>query len=266
MVNALFAELAALPQVEAIALGGSRAGETYDEKSDYDVYLYCTGPVERQQKLPILQKYCSYMELSNHFWELEDNCTLKNGIDMDILYRNMEEFGREVAAVVEDHQAHNGYTTCMWHNLRTCKILYDPQGKLQALKDRFSVPYPTQLQENIIQNNMKLLYDYMPAYYYQIQKALDRGDWVSVNHRCAAFMESYFDVIFAMNGQTHPGEKRLVSLCKAQCEILPRNFEEHIQALYQNLFQDGAQVMALLDSMISELKCALQEKGRGTTC
>ena len=30
----LFAKLSSLPEVEAIALGGSRAGETYDEKSD----------------------------------------------------------------------------------------------------------------------------------------------------------------------------------------------------------------------------------------
>nr|WP_261799152.1 nucleotidyltransferase domain-containing protein [Streptococcus hominis] len=31
-----------LPEVTAIALGGSRSGETYDETSDYDLYIYCT--------------------------------------------------------------------------------------------------------------------------------------------------------------------------------------------------------------------------------
>ena len=46
MVQQLFSELAALPQIEAIALGGSRAGAHYDEKSDYDVYLYCRTPVD----------------------------------------------------------------------------------------------------------------------------------------------------------------------------------------------------------------------------
>ena len=40
MVELLFKELSELKEVEAIALGGSRAGENYDEKSDYDVYLY----------------------------------------------------------------------------------------------------------------------------------------------------------------------------------------------------------------------------------
>ncbi len=254
MIERLLAELAALPQVEAIALGGSRAGENYDEQSDYDVYLYCTGSIHIVQRKNILEKYCSYMEIDNHFWELEDNCTLKNGVDMDILYRDLDDFGRDVAAVVEDHQARNGYTTCMWHNLLTCKIIYDQFGRLSALKQRFSVPDPKQLKEAIIANNMKLLRDNMPAYDHQIQKAVDRRDLVSVNHRTAAFMESYFDVIFAVNALTHPGEKRLVSQCKSSCRILPRGFEENINALYRTLFADGEQAVKILEQMVLALK------------
>jgi len=37
MTEQLFAELSRFNEVEAIALGGSRAGENYDERSDYDV-------------------------------------------------------------------------------------------------------------------------------------------------------------------------------------------------------------------------------------
>ena len=52
MVERLFEELAGLEAVEAIALGGSRAGSHYDEKSDYDVYLYVTAPVPEAPKGP----------------------------------------------------------------------------------------------------------------------------------------------------------------------------------------------------------------------
>lgn len=90
MTEKLFEELAALPEVDAIALGGSRAGETYDEKSDYDVYLYCSGDIEESVRTDILSRYCSTIEIGNHFWEYEDNCTLNNGIDIDILYRDLE--------------------------------------------------------------------------------------------------------------------------------------------------------------------------------
>ena len=41
MVDKLFEGLCALDGVEALALGGSCAGEHFDQASDYDVYLYC---------------------------------------------------------------------------------------------------------------------------------------------------------------------------------------------------------------------------------
>lgn len=254
MIEDLFRDFSNLPQVEAIALGGSRAGEVFDEKSDYDIYLYCTAEVTEAEKRPILEKYCSYLELSNHFWELEDNCRLKNGIDMDILYRNLDDFVSDVASVVEQKNARNGYTTCMWHNLCTCKIVYDANGRLTEAQRRFRVPYPQELKRNIIDRNCKLLYAYMPAYSDQIRKAVKRNDLVSINHRTAAFMESYFDVIFALNEQTHPGEKRLIRLAKERCAILPNHFEENIQKLYANLFTNPEAAVAVLEEMIGELK------------
>ena len=173
---------------------------------------------------------------------------------MDILYRNLDDFVLDVASVVEQKNARNGYTTCMWHNLRTCKIVYDANGRLTEAKRRFSVPYPQELKRNIIDRNCKLLYAYMPAYSDQIRKAVKRNDLVSINHRTAAFMESYFDVIFALNEQTHPGEKRLIRLAKERCAILPNHFEENIQKLYSNLFINPEEAVAVLEEMIVELK------------
>lgn len=258
MIEKLFEEFAALPQVEAIALGGSRAGEVYDEKSDYDVYLYCTAAVEEDTRRRILTQYCSYMEIGNHFWEYEDNCVLNNGIDIDILYRDLDGFSADVASVVEGYQPHNGYTTCMWHNLNTCKIIYDRDGRLQAAKDRFAVPYPKQLRENIIHQNMKLLSDAMPAYRLQIAKAVERKDLVSIGHRTAAFMESYFDIIWAMNELTHPGEKRLLPLCQKQCSLLPADFETNIHRLYADLFAQPERVDEDIERIILELKKCLK--------
>lgn len=254
MVDQLFAEFSQLPQIEAIALGGSRAGTHFDAKSDYDVYLYCTAPVPEQTRREILSRYCSYMEIGNSFWELEDNCTLNNGIDIDILYRNLDDFTADVAAVVEQFQSHNGYTTCMWHNLRTCKILYDGSGRLAAAKARFDVPYPPQLKDSIIARNRKLLTGTLPAYQTQVTKALNRGDLVSVNHRISAFLESYFDIIFALNKQTHPGEKRLMTLCRQNCPILPEHFEENLNLLFSSMFTDPRQTALALEAIIAEIE------------
>lgn len=254
MVEELFKALSELEQVEAIALGGSRSGENYDEKSDYDVYLYVTAPIDEDVRRGILQNFCRYMEIGNHYWEMEDNCTLNDGIDIDILYRDMDFICNEIADGVERFNAHNGYTTCLWHNLKTCKIVCDKSGRLAAAKKRFDVPYPDKLRENIITRNMNLLSGTMPAYDAQIAKAVSRGDKVSVTHRTAAFLESYFDVIFALNRQTHPGEKRLMSLARKNCEILPENFEENLNQLFADLLTNPENVKSDLERIVAELK------------
>lgn len=254
MFDAMIKELSVLPQVEAIALGGSRAGTVYDEKSDYDIYLYCTAPVTEHARKEILSKYCSFVEYSNHYWELEDNGTFNNGVDFDLLFRNLDDFTADVASVVECHQARNGYTTCMWHNLLTCKILYDENGRLKAAKDRFSVPYPQELKQNIISRNRTLLRGSMPAYEDQIKKAVKRHDLVSINHRVAAFMESYFDLLFALNEQTHPGEKRLMQLCTDRCRILPKNFQTNLMQLFTHLYTKPEMIAGDLDIILSELE------------
>lgn len=254
VVKKLFEELCALDEVEALALGGSRAGEHFDEASDYDVYLYCDGAIPEKTRRDILSKFCSVMEIGNHFWEYEDNCRLNNGIDIDLLYRDLNSFTSDVAEVVERFQPHNAYTTCMWHNLLTCKVLYDRDGRLAQAKERFSVPYPQQLKENILARGWKLLHGSMPAYDAQLTKAVKRGDLVSVNHRTAGFLETYFDFLFALNGETHPGEKRLVQLCRERCTVLPAHFEENLERLFQDLYRAPERVGTDVQLIISELE------------
>lgn len=242
-----------LPQVEAIALGGSRAGSHYDSSSDYDIYVYCTAPVEESTRRQLLEPLVSYVEYGNQFWELEDNGTFRNGIDFDILYRNLDDFTAGVASVVESFQAGNAYTTCMWHNLLTCRILYDPAARLQQAKQRFQVPYPEELKQNILHRGWRLLSDSMPAYSLQIRKAAERGDLVSVNHRVAGFLETYFDVLFALNGRTHPGEKRLMTLCQESCPLLPDHFEENLNSLFSHMFSDPRALVADCGNILAEL-------------
>ena len=247
-------EFSKLNQVQAIALGGSRAGKSYDIKSDYDLYLYVTEIPTEEERKAIIEKYCSYIELGNSFWELEDDCTLKDGIDIDILYRKLEDFDKDLYSVVFDCNSHNGYTTCMWHNLLNCKILYDKEGQLGALKQKYNVSYPEQLKNNIIDRNLKLLSGYLPSYQGQITKALGRNDRVSVNHRVTAFMESYFDIIFALNLLTHPGEKREVEYAVKNAKLLPKSFEKNINTLFDYMFADKNKTILIIELMVKNLK------------
>ena len=256
MVEQLFKELSLLEEVEAIALGGSRAGENYDEKSDYDVYLYVNSPISEEKRKNILQKFCSYMEIGNSFWEYEDNCVLNNGIEIDILYRDMKDFMKGIERVVTEYHPSNSYTTCMWHNLITCKILYDKNGTLKKYKNKYTINYPKQLKENIIKRQLELIDSSMPAYPNQIKKAILRKDFVSINHRITEFLASYFDLLFAINEITHPGEKRLIQLCKKQCKILPENFEENLNSLFSHMYSEENQSLLMndIENIVNNIK------------
>ena len=251
-VEKLFEEIGNIPQVEAIALGGSRATGRNDEKSDYDVYVYITEGIEEKVRTTILEKYCKYMEIGNTFWELEDDVTLKDGIDMDIIYRDMKEFEAGISSVVDNCTPWNGYTTCMWHNLITSQIVLDKNGKLNRLQGKYKIPYPKKLKENIIANNLKLLSGMLPSFDMQIKKAEMRGDLVSVNHRVTEFLASYFDILFALNEMTHPGEKRMQSICEKECKILPAHFEENLTRLFQGMFREN--IAPVIEDMVSEIK------------
>ena len=192
--------------------------------------------------------------LENQFWEVEDNCTLSDEIDIDIIYRNINDFENNIENVVETHQASNGYTTCFWHNLKNSKVLYDPHKEFHNLQERFEVPFPKELKENIISKNFRLLTGNLPSYDKQIIKAFDRGDFVSVNHRIAAFIESYFDIIFAINELTHPGEKRMIQYAKEHSKILPKDFEENMNELLNSMGSTLEHVENNLKNIIKNLE------------
>ena len=62
------------------------------KNTDYDVYLYVNSAISEEKRKNILQKFCSYMEIGNSFWEYEDNCVLNNGIEIRYSLPKHERF------------------------------------------------------------------------------------------------------------------------------------------------------------------------------
>ena len=237
--------------IKAIVLGGSCATQYNDSDSDYDLYIYSDKPVNVTKRRQIAEKFAQKFEVDNNFFENGDEWLLKNSPKgIDIMYRSPDWIEGQIKRIWEDYGASVGYSTCFIYNVKNSKILYDPAGWYKNLQAKVSGEYPEPLRKNIIAKNLPLLYGKMAATFAdQIILAVKRGDINSVNHRISAFLASYFDVIFAINKQLHPGEKRLIRFAKENCNILPENFEKNIENLITSTEKEK-----YLNEIIKELK------------
>ena len=116
-IKILVDELYRYPEVESVVLGGSRSGKSFDEKSDYDLYVYVTDDVPESLRTAFYEAHCSRFETGNRFFEYEDNCVFNGGTYADIIFRRMKDLEHYLKIVVDGGRAFNGYTTCFWHNI-----------------------------------------------------------------------------------------------------------------------------------------------------
>ena len=254
--NTVIEEYARLPQVQAAAIGGSNRANTSDLNSDIDIYIFINEEISVNKRLEIIKKYSSKYEAGGDYFGPGDEFFVDEmKCQMDVMFFDRIWIENEIEKVWIENRASNGYSTCFLFTVKNCEILYDKNEWLKNLKRKLETPYPKILKQNIIKRNMMLLKDKpFSSYYEQIEKALIRKDFNSVNHRIAAFMASYFDIIFAVNELLHPGEKKLVEYARRHCDILPEDFGENIEKL---LTQPNSDTLYILKDMVFKLKkCA----------
>ena len=146
------------------------------------------------------------------------------------MHRDLDEFADRLAAVLDRHEAELGYTTCFWHNLRTARPLFDRSGRYAALAREAARPYPQALRRGIVAKNWPMLAINRASWRHQLRAAIRRADAVSANHRAAAFLASWFDLLFALNREPHPGEKRLLDHARRLCPDQPEGTGEAVAA------------------------------------
>lgn len=56
-----------------------------------------------------------------------------------------------------------------------------------------------------------------------------------------------------LNRKTHPGEKRLITLCGTTCPILPDRFKEKLDRLFSHMFVHPQQLTEDPDRILTEL-------------
>lgn len=255
---------AALPQVVAVALGGSQSSGAADPGSDIDLYVYTDAevPAERHRALIEQAGGTTRADLGLPYWGGVNTWTdTPTGIMVDCVYFGAAWMEEQVARVMEAHEPGLGYSTCFCRTVRLSRPLYDPRGWFTALQTRASQSYPEPLRRAIIAHNHPVLRTMMTSYLSQIASAVRRGDLVSINHRVAALLASYFDILFALNRVLHPGEKRLLAFAQAECALLPEAIDADVAAVLAAAGSEGDAVVLHLGRLLDRLDDLLAREG-----
>jgi hypothetical protein len=250
-----------LPQVEAVVLAGSQGAANADIRSDIDLYVYYSSEIPPDERIKIATQNAARSEPLNAFWESGDEwIDAATGVQVDVTIRHMRWIEEQLERVLKKYQASTGYSTCFWHNVLHSQALFDRNGWYAALQVNANQPYPQQLQAAIIAKNHPILRASLSSYTHQLESAIARSDLVSINHRTAALLASYFDILFAINKLPHPGEKRLVDFALTRCDKLPMNMAEQINALIAALPQADQQIIERVHNLLDGLDSVLRDE------
>lgn len=260
LAERLAAEFIKHPNCHAVGLGGSGATQKGDGTSDIDLYVFFDEilPLSFREELT---RGISRKQLDLQFWDTGDQWfDDETGIEVDVMYWHKDWIEGEIERTLDKQIAWMGYTSCFWHTVKEMKVLQDPREWLSKLTLRSQVAYPQTLKRDIIGNNLAVMSDAIPSYVNQINKAAKRGDLISVQHRVTALLESYFDVLFALNELPHPGEKRLLQALSTRCSLKPETAESDLQALMSIAPADPA-LPALALKLTEELVTLCRQHG-----
>ncbi len=238
--------------IDAIVLSGSKTSLINDEMSDYDIYIYSKEKVNIETRKNFIEKYSSYYELGNDYFEHGDEFIIDD-ICFDFTYRDLSFAENEINYIWRECNSKIGYTTAFLYNIKNSKIIYDKDSKFQNIQNELNKEYPDKLKENIIKKNLAVMKDKKCASFFeQLEKAIKRKDIVSVNHRVSAILTSYFDILLALNKELHPGEKKLIKYVYKLCKLIPENFEDDIANIINGGLNEN--ILDSVNSLIKNLK------------
>jgi hypothetical protein len=252
-----------MPQVQAIALGGSLASGQGTQDSDIDLYVFTQSPIPLEKRQALAEQAgAGRADLGLEFWDAGDEWyDASSGIEVDVVYWDTAWISGQLERALVHHQANVGCSTCFWCTIRNCLPLFDRDGWLARLKELASRPYPEPLRLAIIAKNHAVLRRVIPSYYNQLKKAVRRGDLVSVNHRLAALLASYFDILFALNRLPNPGEKRLVQFAVSHCRILPEGVADGVESVLRAAAQADERFLGIVTLLLNDLDALLVKQG-----
>lgn len=256
--------LADVSGIQAVVLGGSRARGTHSSESDIDIGIYYDKETLDLVSLNKAAKLVDDEHRDNLIvppgewgqWVNGGGWLVIGGYHVDFILRDAEK----VKIVISECQegvisAHyqtghpHAYMNVMYMGeLAVCKILWDKQGKIIALK-QVAEKYPPKLKRAIIgfftfEAEFSLMF---------AESNSKKNDVYYVTAHIVRTISALNQVLFAVNEEYCLNEKKAVGMID-HFNIHPLGYKDKVNSIFAAAGTDGAYACAQLKQLIDEVK------------
>jgi hypothetical protein len=260
-----------------IALGGSHAKGTGDERSDVDIYLFAECVLSADRRRALAEQVCG-ADGGVVCWGM-DEPFVEGGTDFRYGGQTVEVWIREARSVAETierclrgevEREYRAWTVMGFFNyavlsdVRSMRIVDDPSGMLEEWKRRVA-EYPPALRRAIVARFLAEAKFWPGNVHYR--SAVERGDAIyaaGIAHQVACAL---VQVVFALNEVYFPGEKRLARAL-GRLPAAPRAFAARVEALlWPGAPASVAELCAQareLDALVEEVEALASAAGPGS--
>lgn len=235
-----------IPGLEAVAIGGSRAAGLADAASDTDAYAFYRGtpgtPALRHTALARIADAGQVKE--SDAFGLECHLS-QQGRPVELVFLDLAELESLLDRAFGEGLDDPAYPTAFLYTVANCVPTAD-SGVLARIKARLEV-YPVATRSRLL----KVLPEFLDTYLGQIRSSQRRGDLPAVAHRVGHLVDTWFNLLFALNSRLQPGEKRLL-VHAAKLPVQPaRMVDRWDDALALGCDDPG--LPGLLDGLVGDL-------------
>lgn len=267
-VQSTLAKMAArfqeLPNVVGVVLGGSRARGTHSDDSDIDIGVYYDSTLEFD--LAAFNATTTSLDDSHRReivtapgawgeWINAGGWLIVDGFHVDIILREFNRVEQVIdecmAGKVTAHYqaAHpHAYLNAMYMGeLAICRVLFDREGRLQALKARTS-PYPVKMKKAIVE-----YFSFEAGFSLMFAEAnVGKNDVYYVYGHLVRAVSCLNQVLFALNEQYCVNEKKAVRMIAA-FPLAPTNYQEKVEQLFLSDVSLSCENLKALINEVEEL-------------
>jgi hypothetical protein len=250
LLPTLVATLSDLPGIVAVALGGSARSGFADVHSDLDLHVYwqppLAAPEQRTARLATIADAGS-VRVGVQSWGLEDHLRI-DGRLVELVYLHWGDTLAEIDRAYDSGLNSESYATAFLYTAAHDQILHDPHGGLATIQARLR-SYPAATYRVLLERQPALLRFYTR----QLGVAQARGDLLFAQQRRYTIQMVFFNLLFALNQQYHPGEKRLLTHLQ-RCSLQPAQCAERWQHAARLAVDDPAlssELTALGDDLLA---------------